>query len=316
MKKAKDGQWWSRSLSVVSGCHWHTEGGPPEGCRFCWAGQFAHRFPDFCGHPWNEVQFHPEVLQLLMTTRRTEHYLVSIKGDLGHPLITYDQVCRVLQAAYDANNARMYFPESLPFTCKQSLPPHWLVLLTKRTQRLANLIGMWHTKEEGPPPFDRSPWPEQLDSLIFMPSAWDQQSVDRACSSFSMLPPDCKTGLHLEPLLGPVELPGVRLDWVVVGGENRPGHRPCAPSWVRQIRDRCAARCIPFWFKGWGEWVPALGEHQDQVHRVNEKQLQVVDGHLMVRLGSSNTGRQINGQSHDGVPWPTVPPRQLQIESK
>jgi protein gp37 len=59
--------------------------------------------------------------------------------------------------------------------------------------------------------------------------------------------------LSLEPLLGP--LPGLNLDqidWVIVGGESGPRARPMAPSWVIDIRDRCRAAGVPFFFKQWG----------------------------------------------------------------
>src|SRR3970282_2036654 len=59
--------------------------------------------------------------------------------------------------------------------------------------------------------------------------------------------------LSLEPLLGP--LPGLNLsgiDWVIVGGESGPGARPMDPEWVRDIRDQCLQKCVPFFFKQWG----------------------------------------------------------------
>ena len=46
----------------------------------------------------------------------------------------------------------------------------------------------------------------------------------------------------------------VRIDWVIVGGESGPGARPMHPDWVRDIRDRCQAARIPFFFKQWGTW--------------------------------------------------------------
>lgn len=59
--------------------------------------------------------------------------------------------------------------------------------------------------------------------------------------------------LSVEPLLGPIpRLPLTDIDWVIVGGESGPGARPMAPEWVRQIRDRCVERGVPFFFKQWG----------------------------------------------------------------
>lgn len=53
-----------------------------------------------------------------------------------------------------------------------------------------------------------------------------------------------------EPLLGP--LPSLNLDgihWVVCGGESGPGWRPMDPDWARQLRDKCRAAGVPFYFK-------------------------------------------------------------------
>ncbi len=71
---------------------------------------------------------------------------------------------------------------------------------------------------------------------------------------------DClrKTGaaikfLSVEPLLGPLpslDLNGI--DWVILGGESGPGARPLSKEWVTQIRDKCVASGLPFFFKQWG----------------------------------------------------------------
>ncbi|GMU22515.1 MAG: hypothetical protein AMXMBFR13_26010 [Phycisphaerae bacterium] len=59
--------------------------------------------------------------------------------------------------------------------------------------------------------------------------------------------------LSVEPLLGPIpRLPLTGVDWVIVGGESGPGARPMDLGWVRQIRDRCVARDVHFFFKQWG----------------------------------------------------------------
>lgn len=59
--------------------------------------------------------------------------------------------------------------------------------------------------------------------------------------------------LSVEPLIGPIpRLPLTDIDWVIVGGESGPGARPMHIDWVRQIRDRCVSRGVPFFFKQWG----------------------------------------------------------------
>ena len=43
-----------------------------------------------------------------------------------------------------------------------------------------------------------------------------------------------------------------RINWVIVGGERGAGVRPIEKSWVLGIRDLCAKKKIPFFFKQWG----------------------------------------------------------------
>lgn len=56
--------------------------------------------------------------------------------------------------------------------------------------------------------------------------------------------------ISAEPLLGP--LPSLVLDgigWVIVGGESGGKRRPMDDAWARDLRDRCAAAGVPFFFK-------------------------------------------------------------------
>lgn len=66
------------------------------------------------------------------------------------------------------------------------------------------------------------------------------------------------------------------IDWLIVGGESGPGHRPMQPEWVRDLRDACLAQCAlcasgtvrtdrcetgrtAFFFKQWGGPKPTSG---------------------------------------------------------
>jgi protein gp37 len=66
--------------------------------------------------------------------------------------------------------------------------------------------------------------------------------------------------LSLEPLLGPLpslDLAGI--DWAIAGGESGPGHRPVNMAWIRDIRDRCVASDVAFFFKQVGGPTPKAG---------------------------------------------------------
>ena len=59
--------------------------------------------------------------------------------------------------------------------------------------------------------------------------------------------------LSIEPLLGPMpRLALAGIDWVIVGGESGPGARPMEKEWVIQIKNRCIAHSVRFFFKQWG----------------------------------------------------------------
>lgn len=69
-----------------------------------------------------------------------------------------------------------------------------------------------------------------------------------------------KTFVSAEPLIGPVvfgeALDGI--DWLIAGGESEMSFssgkaRPMNPDWARSLRDECAVKGIPFFFKQWGE---------------------------------------------------------------
>lgn len=87
--------------------------------------------------------------------------------------------------------------------------------------------------------------------------------------------------LSCEPLLGPIDLrpwlrrispeaeaasqftwdTSKRIDWVIVGGESGPGHRPLDVSAARAIRDECLVWNVPFFFKQHGGRTPTAGGH-------------------------------------------------------
>lgn len=114
---------------------------------------------------------------------------------------------------------------------------HWhrFQVLTKRADRLSCLSR-------------ELPW---------APNVWMGVSIeqDKYCFRASELRrTDAEVKfLSLEPLLGPLpslDLSGI--DWVIVGGESGPGARPMDPRWVRELRDHCTGKGVPFFFKQWG----------------------------------------------------------------
>ena len=116
------------------------------------------------------------------------------------------------------------------FAVMADLPRHTFQILTKRPERAA----AWH-----------GPW---------APNIWMGTSVEdrRVLSRIDHLR-QCDAAVRFvsaEPLLGPLgrlNLDGI--DWVIVGGESGPRHRPMNHDWARQIRDKCVEVGVAFFFK-------------------------------------------------------------------
>lgn len=117
----------------------------------------------------------------------------------------------------------------------RSTPQHAYQILTKRPQRIATSLPQgW--------PFENV-W---LGVSVENPHFYGRIEMLRKIPAFVRF-------LSLEPLLAPMpHLPLAGISWVIVGGESGPGCRPMKPEWVREIRDQCARRGVPFFFKQWG----------------------------------------------------------------
>ena len=112
---------------------------------------------------------------------------------------------------------------------------HVFQVLTKRHERLAELAPLL-------------PWPENVWMGV---SIENRRFVHRA--DFLREVPAAVRFISAEPLLGPLEgLDITSMDWLIAGGESGPGHRRVDAEWVRDLRDRCDAESVAFFFKQWG----------------------------------------------------------------
>lgn len=121
--------------------------------------------------------------------------------------------------------------------------------------------------------------------------------------------------ISAEPLIG--GLPSLNLDgidWLVAGGESGPGARPMHPSWPRDLRDRCVAAGVAYFFKQWGAYAPetvacsarsaatALYVSPDATTKPARYGARP-DGAVTVhRLGKHLTGRLLDGREWNEYP--------------
>jgi len=121
-------------------------------------------------------------------------------------------------------------------------PQHTYQLLTKRSRRLARLASAL-------------PWPAN----VWMGVTVENADVLARVDDLRRVPAAVRF-LSCEPLIGPLtslNLSGV--DWVIAGGESGPRARPVDEQWLLDLRDRCHAKRVPYFFKQWGGRTPKAG---------------------------------------------------------
>jgi protein gp37 len=127
---------------------------------------------------------------------------------------------------------------------------HWhqFQILTKRHERLASLAASL-------------PWPENVWAGV---SIENRRFVHRA--DYLRQVPSVVRFISAEPLLGRLEgLDLTGIDWLIAGGESGYRHRPMEIEWVRELRDRCRAAGVAFFFKQWGgRWPKENGRVLDR----------------------------------------------------
>ncbi len=189
------------------------------GCKHCYAETFAERFRNVPGHPY-ERGFDPRVvegaLDLPVQWRCGRRIFVNSMSDLFLEDFSHFFIGEV-------------------FGVMRATPQHQFQVLTKRAQRMRDLLAGRHMPEHvwlGVSVEDST----QLGRVDLL------RQVDVSVRFLS-----------LEPLLGPMpalDLAGVK--WVIVGGESGARARSMNPAWVRDIRDQCREARVPFFFKQWG----------------------------------------------------------------
>jgi protein gp37 len=207
-------EWTQATWNPVTGC---TKISP--GCKHCYAERMADR------------------LQAMGQPRYRNGFRVALQEDLVELPLQWK-----LPRIIFVNSMSDLFHEDVPdafihrcFDVMRRAPQHTFQILTKRTERLVEMSGALC-------------WPANVwmgTSIETAAYAWRAKLLATVRSAVRFL--------SVEPLLGPIpRLPLTRIDWVIVGGESGPGAREMKGEWVTQIRDRCLAQGVPFFFKQWG----------------------------------------------------------------
>lgn len=203
-------------------CTWNPASGCTKisaGCAHCYAERMARRLEAMGQARYRNgfaVTLHPEALEEPLGWKKSRLVFVNSMGDLFHEKIPFEFIQKV-------------------FNVMNRCPQHIFQILTKRSQRMAELAGLlkWSENIWMGVTVENSDYLHRIESLRRVPA--------RVCF------------LSLEPLLGPLDdlvLDG--LDWVIVGGESGPQARPIKEEWVLSIQSKCQKEGVPFFFKQWG----------------------------------------------------------------
>lgn len=207
-------EWTNTTWNPVTGCTKLSHG-----CKFCYAERMSKRLKAMGVDKYKNgfsVAVHESSLEEPLKWKKPRLVFVNSMSDLFHQAVPVDFIKNV-------------------FEIMNQVPQHTFQILTKRPSRVV-----------------------ALDSeLEWASNIWLGTSIESEMWLKRLLQLR-ETGaqtrfLSLEPLLGPLPtLDLTDIDWVIVGGESGPGARPMQADWVRDIRDNCVTRKVPFFFKQWG----------------------------------------------------------------
>ncbi len=214
MAQASSIEWTESTWNPVTGCTKISSG-----CAHCYAERMAKRLRAMGQERYRngfKVTLQPDVVDMPLHWKRPRMIFVNSMSDLFHKDVPTEFIAEC-------------------FAVMQRASQHTFQVLTKRPERAAELAP-------------NLPWP----SNVWMGTTVENADYVHRIRFLNQIPASVRF-LSLEPLLGPIpQLPLNGIHWVIVGGESGPDARPMQAEWAQQIRNRCLAHAVPFFFKQWG----------------------------------------------------------------
>lgn len=304
-------EWTDATWNPVTGCSVVSPG-----CTNCYAMRLAgtrlQHHPSRAGLTrdskagpvWTgEVRLNEDWLDQPLRWKRPRLIFVCAHGDLFHesvPDLWLDRVFDVIERA------------------------HWHVLqvLTKRSGRMRSYLQRRYSRGSAPGHIwlgvsaeDQARADERIPELLATPAAVRFVSAEPLLGSMDLTRMRGSLGGSCDALAG--YIPGSatdhavrKIDWVICGGESGRDARPMHPAWVRLLRDQCVAAGVPFFFKQWGEWLPADDWYTD--HPVSLvlrewngaawREVSPSATDYVARIGKKAAGRLLDGRTWDEMP--------------
>lgn len=278
--------WCDETVNPFVGC--------TAGCSYCYAEKLhtkrheawkAGKWPKALAQyqfPFTTLQFHADRLRIPMKWKNSKRIFLNSVSDIFDP---------------GMNRAALDMTMAMVALCRQ----HTFLILTKQpkvmneyfvdpgvSQRV--VACMWELMRQQHPTAERievrTLWP--LDNLHLGVTVTNQADADYRIPLLLQTPAAVRF-LSVEPLLGQIDLkkeylaykgggrypfPGLEdehrtklvdlLDGVICGGQTGKAAPPVYPPYVLQLRDQCKEAGTPFFFKGWGEWMPIAPVYEER----------------------------------------------------
>jgi len=234
--------------------------------------------PKQYGKPFSEVQLLSERLEAPLHERRPKRIFVNSMSDFLHSDVSSSIILRAFEVMQKAN---WHVFQILTKRAGRLKRLEWELTLTMQEEALQAALGGETVEDllerQQPTHVPRALKVQKLlaDDILatLLPSqefirirhlrftwpsnAWMGVSIELDCYTAradALRKVNAAVRfLSCEPLLGP--LPHLNLEgihWVITGGESGKNARPCDPTWVRDICDRCRERGVAFFHKQWG----------------------------------------------------------------
>ena len=189
------------------------------GCKFCYAEVMSRRLKAMGVEKYKDgfkIRTHESALSIPYGWKKPALVFVNSMSDLFHDAVPLEFIQKV-------------------FEVMRSCPHLTFQVLTKRSGRLREIA-------------DELPW----SSNIWMGVSVENELVLPRVDDLRHVPAAVRF-LSCEPLIGSLKKINLKgIDWVIAGGESGTSPRPLEEKWVIELRDKCEAGLVPFFFKQWG----------------------------------------------------------------
>jgi len=145
--------------------------------------------------------------------------------------------------AQNTGKRRLVFCASLADVFDKEVPESWREDLYALINATPNLTWLLLTKRE-----------QDMHLGGYAPNVWLGVTAENQEQWDKRVPLLLSSGaskkfVSVEPMLGPVDMRGLKPDWLIVGGESGSKARPIQFEWVSYLYAECQHLKVPFFFK-------------------------------------------------------------------